>query len=261
MSRSVFPPAASLLSRAWWRLADHPAPLLLLGLGGSAPFAALLLLFLKESEAGSAAPMGLAFAAAGAYLLRWPARLALARWTALEARGMASVPAALGFAAVQLPSACLYGALATLGCLGGLAVVVPFQLSFLAGFAANRFAASGEESAWASLKACGRAPLWGTGMRLICTAFTLWTCLFLLLWQGPGLMLTLASWFLKMDTVAASTLFDSFSWTAAAAVLAWTAADLLWALAWGILAEEWRNLSEGDDLAATLRALETAEAA
>ncbi len=258
----VFPPASVLLSRAWWRLADRPAPVLLLGLGGSAPFAALLLLFLKEAEAGSltgehgAAPMGLAFAVAGAYLLRYPFRLALARWTVLDTEGRASLPAALGFAFVHLPTAVFYGALSTLGFLGGLTIAIPFQGCFLATFALNRFASSREESAWTALKASTRPPLWSIGLRLLSVAATLWLCLFLLFWMAPGTLLALAEWLLKTDTAALASLFGSFSWAAAAGVLALTAVELLWSLAYGLLAEEWRALSEGADLAATLRRLQ-----
>ena len=48
----------------------------------------------------------------------------------------------------------------------------------------------------------------------------------------------------------------SMAWLLCALALAWMAVELLWSVAFGLLAEEWERLSQGTDLAAEIELLE-----
>jgi hypothetical protein len=239
-------------------------------LTGSAPWAVLLLLYLREAREAHvvrgaiAALWPLALGLAGVYFLRYPFRLALARWMACADRGGAEgVPAgrALGWAFLHLPTALLYGAISTLGWILGLVAGFPFLAVFLAGFAFHRFAAS-ETGAWQALQESGRVPLGWIGFRLLTVTTLVCLSVFLILWTGPVYALGLAEWLLKADVASLRVLFGPFSlaWVEVAAVLSLTVAELLWSLAFGLLASEWEALRGGADLAAAFRSLVSREA-
>ena len=268
--RAPFPSASSLLSRAWWFACDHPVPVLFLGLSGSAPWSVLLLLYLREAkeahvvQGGAVAALWpLALGLAGVYFLRFPFRLALARWMAHAGPGgEEGIPAgrALGWALLHFPTALLYGAISTLGWILGLVAGLPFLAVFLVGFAFHRFAAS-ESGAWQVLQEARQVPLAGIGFRLLTVTTLVCLCVFLILWTGPVYALGLAEWLLKADVASLRALFgpSSLVWVEVAAVLSLTVTELLWSLASGLLAAEWEALRGGADLALAFRSLASRE--
>ena len=258
----VLPPAAGLLSRAFWFACDHPLPVLGLGLLGTAPAAALLLLFLREallavftSGEGVAGLLPLASGLAAVSFLRFPFRLALARFMAAGPGG--SVGQSARFALVHLPAALLYGALSTLGWVLGAVLLLPLALAFSATLAFHRFAATGL-TAWEALGDAWRVPTVGLALRLGATCGALVVVVFLVLWTSPGAALGLAEWLVRADVAALREALGpgAPAWTAAALVLSLTAGELLWTLAFGLLAADWQRLTEGSDLAAALDLLE-----
>jgi hypothetical protein len=264
----AFSPAPALLSRAWWYLCDHPGAVAL-GLGGSAPAAAAMLLYAHEATdqvlvhgSTAEAMRPLAFGLAALCLARFPPRLALARWMADRALGTASIPRALGFALVHLPAALLYGAASTLGWILGAALAVPMAATFGAAFALHRFAA-GEDGAWATLSAAVRAPVHAAGFRLLTACTALWLVVFLVAYTSGPAALDLAEWLLSADVAALGAVIghDSPAWIAACAVLALTVAELLWFVAFGLLAAEWGDATTGADIAQGLARIESAELA
>jgi hypothetical protein len=265
LSEALLPRAVTLLSRAVWYTLDHPGPVLLLGLLGSGPPAVLCLMFLRESQesllvAGQtvSALWPLAFGLAAVWFVRFPLRLALARYMAEERRsGRASLLAALGFGLKQAPSALLYGSLSTLGWLGGLALALPFVLTLRASLALQCFAA-GDGSAFDAWREAGRVPATALGLRLLGLMQVLAPWIFVVLWTSPSAALGLGEWLLRLDVAALRALLgvESPSWAATAAVLAVMAAELLWSVAYGLLAANWETLSRGTDLLAQVAALE-----
>ena len=265
LSEAALPRAVTLLSRAVWYTLDHPGPVLLLGLLGSGPPAVLLLLFLRESQesllvpgATVAAVRPLAFGLAAVWFARFPARLALARWmAAARAGGPASLPAALLFALRETPTAVLYGSLSTLGWLGGALLLFPFVWTFRASLAFHRFASS-DLTALGAWRDTARVPASGLGFRLLGLAQLLGLWAFLVLWTSPSTALGLAEWLLRLDVSVWRAFFawDSLAWLGAAGVLALVAVELLWSVAYGLLAASWETLSQGSDLMARLQAFE-----
>jgi len=261
----LFPPATALLSRAVWYVLEQAHGVVVLGLLGSAPFALLLVLFLREAwetllipgtTAASLRP--LAFGLAGVYLLRFPLRLALARWMAEQRHGgQPSLLRALGFALKQAPAAFHYGALSTLGWMLGSVVVLPFVLTLRASLAFHLFAggSGSARQAWAQAR---RVPIVALGFRLSAVASVMFLGLWLVLGSAPGTALSLAEWLLKLNVTALREVlgFASPTWQLGALALSWMAVELVWSVAFGLLAEEWERLSQGSDVLAELQALE-----
>ena len=264
---AVFPAAATLLSRALWYALDHPGPVLGLGLAGSALPAALFLLFLREAQetlffAGSTAetmkPVALGLAAV--YFLRFPSRLALARWMAAARRGRPeSLWGASRFALLHLPSALFYGSLSTLGWIAGAVLIVPLAAVWYAGLAFHTFAASDVTSARDALREVRRIPLGTLGLRLMNVTGVVVLTGFLILWSAPQALLGLAEWLARADVSALRAVVGSTSalWAGTALVLALVLAELLWSVAFGLLAGEWETVSRGADLARELAHLES----
>jgi len=260
----LFPPATTLLSEAL-RFALRAPTATAFGLLGSAPFAVLLVLFLRESYEAVLVPGGdvrgllpLAWGLGAVYLWRYPFRLGLARVMAAErGRVDASPVRALGFALRHLPTALHYGSLAALGVAGGAVVVLPFVWCVRAGFALHVFAA-GELSSREAYRRAAAAPLSLPGFRLASVASLVFLALWLVLWTAPSYALGLAEWLLKLDVTALRELFawNSVVWLLVSLAVAWLVVELLWLIALGLLAEEWERLSAGADLAAELDALE-----
>ncbi len=265
LSQAVLPRAVTLLSRAVWYTLDHPGPVLFLGLLGSGPPAVLMLMFLRESQeslfvAGQtvAAVRPLAFGLAAVWFVRFPLRLALARYMAQEIRdGRASLPAALAFGLKHAPTAVLFGSLSTLGWIGGLVIMLPFVLTLRASLALQRFAAA-DGSAFDAWREAGRVPATALGLRLLGLMQVLAPWVFVVLWTSPVAALGLGEWLLRLDVAALRALLgsDSPAWVLTAAVLALMAAELLWSVAYGLLAASWETLSRGTDLLAQVTALE-----
>ncbi len=261
---SLLPPPSVLLSRAFWFTRDHPDAVVGLGLLGTAPGAALLLLLLREAHefwlvAGQASALApLCFGVAAVYFLRFPFRLALARFMATATRGeRASVLEASAFAFAHLPTSLFYGSVSTLGWLLGAVALFPLIFAFQATLAFHRFAAT-DLSAWAALKDAGRLPVIAIGIRLLAGAAALAFAVFLVLWTTPGAVLGLAEWLLRADVAALRAVVgaSSAAWAAAALIVALTGVELLWTVAFGLLSAEWQKLSGGSDLAAMLDLLE-----
>ena len=263
-----FPPAPALLSRATLYVLDQPTGALTLGLLGSAPFALLAVLFLREAHEatllapGSAAGLfGPALALGAVWLWRYPCRLALAHWMAGQRQGRPpSLGRALLFALAQWPAALQYGCLSTLGWMAGLALVLPLALTLRGSLAFHLFAA-GDASARAAWAEAGRVPARAAGWRLLLTSLVLAVLGLLVIWSAPGTALGLAEWLLRADVSAARELLglDSGAWLLTALALDWMLMELLWSVAWGLAAEEWERLSGGADLARRLAALEGRE--
>jgi hypothetical protein len=232
---------------------------------GSAPVAVLLLLFLREAQetlffqgTTAEALRPLAFGLAGVYFVRFPFRLALARWMAQASHGEEpSLLRALGFAVVHLPTALFYGALSTLGWMLGSIAVVPILGTIRGSLALHRFAAT-ELGAWAALREAGRIPAGRIGLRLIGTAGVLYLCAFLVVWTSPGAALGLAEWLLRAKVAALREVLDPLSppWLAVALVLPLAGVELLWSVAFGLLSSEWSRLCGASDLLASLHELE-----
>jgi hypothetical protein len=261
----LFPPPTALFSSAVWYTLDHLAGVVTLGLCGSAPFALLLVLFLRESYEtvlvpGATTALGpSAFGLAAVYFVRFPLRLALAHWMAAErSGGRASLLRALAFAFRQLPTALCYGALSTIGWLLGSVVVVPFLLTLRASLAFHVFA-GGAQNAGESWRSAGQVPVAAVGWRLSMVASVVYLTLAFVLWSTPGAALGLGEWLLKLNVTALRAVFapSSVAWLLCALSLAWMAVELLWSVAFGLLVEEWERLSQGSDLNAELDALET----
>jgi hypothetical protein len=261
---ALFPPATVLLSRAFWFARDHPGPVIGLGFLGAAPTAALLLLLIREAHESWLAPgavsalLPLSFGVAAVFFLRFPLRLALARWMAQESRGEpASVPSASLFGLVHLPTALFYGGLSTLGWLLGAVFAVPLILAFQGTLALHRFAAT-DLSAWAALQDARQIPVGALGLKLLGAALVLTAALFLVLWTTPQALLGLAEWLFRADVIALREVLGVTSppWGAAALVLAGSAVELLWTLAFGLVSADWQRLAAGSDLAAALDVLE-----
>jgi hypothetical protein len=264
-SESALPSPATLLSRAVWYALEHPGPVLVLGLLGSGPPAVLLLLFLRESQEALLLPGGtvaavrpLAFGLAAVWLARFPARLALARYMAAARAGTsATLREALGFGLRHVPTAILYGSLSTLGWMGGALVFFPFVWTFRASLAFHRFAAS-DLNAFGAWRDAGRVPATALGFRLLGLVQILAAWTFIVVWTSPAAALGLSEWLLRVDVAAWQALlaWDSPAWFVAAGVLALVAVELLWSVAYGLLAANWETLSQGSDLLARLAALE-----
>jgi hypothetical protein len=259
---ALFPSASVLLSRAWWFGCAHPKAVLGLGLLGSAPTAALLLLYLREAHetlllGGEPTTQGLkplAFGLAAVFFTRYPFRMALARWMAGAMEGApVSLPAALGFGLAHTPAALLYASLSILGWVLGAVVLTPYRWVFQSSLAFHRFAA-GRQTPWAAFVEGGRLPLGRLGARLSGAATTLYAVLFFLLWTTPRQALGLAEWLFRLDVAALRPVFalGSGPWLSVALVIPLVAVELLWAIAFGLLASEWQKLSGGSDLQAAL---------
>jgi hypothetical protein len=255
-----------LLSRAWWFACDHPKAVLGLGLLGSAPTAALLLLYLQEALetlllGGAPTTQGLrpvAFGLAAVFFTRYPFRMALARWMAASMEGTpVSLPRALAFGLAHTPAALLYASLSVLGAVLGAFVLVPWLWIYQASLAYHRFAA-GTLSPWAAFAEGGRLPLASLGSRLTGAAVVLFATLFLLLWTTPTQALGLAEWLFRLNVAPLRPVFalSSGPWMAVALVLPLVAVELLWTLAFGLLSAEWQKLSGGSDLHAALLDIE-----
>ncbi len=265
LSEVGLPRATTLASRAIWYTLDHAGPVLSLGLLGSGPPAVLFLLFLRESQESLfvsgqtvAAVRPLAFGLAAVWFVRFPLRLALARYMAAQRReGRASLVGALAFGCRHAPTAVLYGSLSTLGWIGGLVLMLPFVWTLRASLALQRFAA-GEGSAFEAWREAARVPATGVGLRLMGVMQFLAPWLFVVLWTSPAAALGLVEWFLRVDVAALRALLgtDSLTWALTAAVLALMIAELLWSVAYGLLAASWETLSGGADLLAQVTALE-----
>ncbi len=265
---SPFPPAPALLSRATHYALEHPTGVLTLGLLGSAPFALLSVLFLREAHEatllapGSAAGLfGPALGLGALWLWRFPCRLALAHWMAQERQGRApGLGRALLFALVQWPAALQYGCLASLGFMAGLVLLLPLALTLRGSLAFHLFAA-GSSSASQAWSEAGRVPARALGWRLLLASLLLFALGFFVLWTAPGSALGLAEWLLRADVSAARELLglESAAWLLTALALAWILVELLWSVAYGLVAEEWERLSGGADLARRLAQLESRE--
>jgi hypothetical protein len=262
----LFPPATGLLSSALLHALEHADVVVVLGLLGSAPFAVLAVLYLRESyetlllPGGSVASLRpLAFGLAGVYLLRFPLRLALARVMAARRRGEpAGVVRGLGFALVQAPAALYYGCLSTVGWLAGLVVVLPFAVCVRASLAFHLFAA-GRQSAREAYREASHAPVVAVGFRLAGVLLLVYLGFALVAWTTPASALGLAEWLLALDVTALREVFGlgSATWLLVSLASAWLVAELLWSVAFGLLAQEWERLAQGADLAAELHALES----
>ena len=265
----LFPSASSLLSRAWWFTLDHPAEVLLLGLLGSVPFAAPMLFFFREAgetlffEGTTAAAMKpLAFGLAMLYFVRFPFRLALARWMNETLAGRtASIPRTLGWSLLHLPTALLYGAISLQGWLFGSLLVAPFLFTFQSSMAFHRFA-SADLNAWAALKASVRIPVFGLGARLLSVCTLVFAFAFIIIWTSPMAAFTLAEWLFEADVAAMREVFalDSVTWIGISAVFPLVGLEILWCVAFGLLSATWQNLSYGTDLLSALDELEAKEA-
>lgn len=264
-TRALFPSAPVLLSRATLYVLEHPSGVVTLGLLGSAPFALLLVLFLREAHEatllapGSAAGLfGPALGLGALWLWRFPCRLALAHWMAQQRQGRApSLARALLFALLQWPAAVQYGSLATLGFMAGLALVVPLALTLQASLACHLFAA-GQDSASEAWSEAGRVPARAVGWRLLLVSQVLFLLSALVLWTAPGSALGLAEWLLRLDVSAWDELLGpgSAAWLLTVLALAFMLVELLWSVAYGLVAEEWERLSGGADLGQGLTQLE-----
>lgn len=263
---ALFPSASVLLSRAWWFACDHPKAVLGLGMLGSAPTAALLLLFLREVHetlllGGAPTTQGLrplALGLAAVFFTRYPFRMALARWMAgLAEPATVSLPAALAFGLAHTPTALLYASLSVLGWVLGAVIVVPYLWVFQSSLAFHRFAAS-TQTPWAAFREGARLPLGSLGGRLTGVATTLYLALFLLLWTTPAQALGLVEWLFRLDVAGLRPVFalGSGPWFSVALVLPLVVLELLWTIAFGLLAAEWQKLSGGSDLLAALQDLE-----
>lgn len=267
-SAGPFPSAPALLSRATHYLLDRPTGALTLGLLGSAPFALLAVLFLREAHEatllapGSAAGLfGPALGLGALWLWRFPCRLALAHWMAQQRQGRPpSLTRALLFALAQWPAALQYGCLATLGWMAGLALVLPLALTLRGSLALHLFAA-GRSSSSAAWSEAGRVPHGALGWRLLLTNLVLAALGLLVIWSAPGAALGLAEWLLRADVSALRELLglSSGAWLLTALALDWMLVELLWSVAWGLAAEEWERLSGGADLVRRLAGLESRE--
>ena len=104
-------------------------------------------------------------------------------------------------------------------------------------------------------------PARAAGWRLLLTSLVLSALGLLVIWSAPGTALGLAEWLLRADVSAARELLglDSGAWLLTALALDWMLMELLWSVAWGLVAEEWERLSGGADLARRLAALEGRE--
>ncbi|MBI2194625.1 MAG: hypothetical protein HYU36_21810 [Planctomycetes bacterium] len=268
MPRGLFPSAPVLVSRAWWFLCEYPVQVGVLGLMGSAPFAALLLFYVREAEEGhyftgsvSEAMRPVALGLAGVYFARFPFRLALARWMAQTVSGApASSVRALGWAVLHLPTSLFYGAVSTLGWFLGSVLIVPFSLSIQANLAFHRFAVT-RETAWTAFRESSRIPAGGVGSQLLAVSGVLTLCGFLILWMAPAAALGLAEWTVKADVVGLQQVFGLRSppWIAISFLFPLIGVDLLWTVAFGLLHVEWQNLTQGADLLGDLRKLEKEE--
>jgi hypothetical protein len=265
-SAALFPSASVLLSRAWWLACDHPKAVLGLGLLGSAPTAALLLLYLQEAHetlllGGAPTTQGLkpiAFGLAAVFFTRYPFRMALARWMAGSMEGTpVSLPRALAFGIVHAPTALLYASLSVLGWVLGAIVLVPYRWVFQSSLAFHLFAA-GTQSPWAAFRDAGRLPLASLGSRLSGASTVLYLALFVILWTTPSQALGLAEWLFRLNVAPLRPVFalGSGPWFSVAVVLPLVAMEMLWSLAFGLLAAEWRRLSGGSDLQAALQDIE-----
>jgi len=262
---ALFPSAPVLLSHATLYVLEHPAGALTLGLLGSAPFALLLVLFLREAhEATLLAPgsvaglFGPALALGALWLWRFPCRLALAHWMAQQRHGRSpSLARALLFGLAQWPAGLQYGSLSTLGFITGLALIVPLALTLQGSLALHLFAA-GQGSSRQAWDEAGRVPATGVGWRVLLVSQVLFLLSALVLWTGPGSALGLAEWLLRLDVSAWNELFapTSAAWLLTVLALAWMLVELLWSVAYGLVAEEWERISGGADLSRRLAQLE-----
>ncbi len=263
-AKGTFPPAAALLSRSWWYAWDHPVPVILLGLGGAVPVAAMFLLFLQEAHEAtflggtsvrSLRPAALILSAL--YMARYPFRMALARWMALARRGEGSIPQAVGWSLLHLPTSLFYGSYSTLGWLAGTVTLVPFFGTFHANLACHRFAAR-SDGALSTLRAASRVPILGISVRLLSLCQLVCLVVFLVVWTGLPALLGLCEWLLRSDVAALRSVIRlaSAPWAAAGATVALLATGLLWTVAFGLLWEHWEELSEGGDLSSRLAVLE-----
>lgn len=259
----LFPPATVLFSRAYGFLADHPGPVVALGVAGVAPASALGLMFLREAHqswliSGAVSALApLSFALAAAHFVRFPFGMALARYMARASRGEpAGVAEALGFATVHLPASLMFGALGTLGWLLGSVVGLPLLLAHRATLAVHIFAGT-DLTPVGAIREAGRLPfalfarLAGVGLLLLVT-------LFFVAWTTPGALLDLAEWLLRAEVAALREGVgpSSPAWTSAAFVLALGAVQVLWTIAFGAVTAELQKLSLGSDLKAALDTLE-----
>jgi hypothetical protein len=261
----VFSPASHLLSRAYWLARDHPQWVLGFGLLGTAPAAAVFLLLLHESFEALLAPgttLGdlrpLCYGLAGLVFLRFPLRMALARIMAgLTAERSASAAEAARFGLAHAPTALLYGSLSTLGYLVGSLLILPLGLAFQADLAFHRFAAT-TLTPWEAFREAGRLPVTSLGLKLFSSAGLLWIIAFLVLWTAPGAALDLLEWLLRADVAAPRELFGTSSpaWLAAALVLTFAGAEMLFFMAMGLFSAEWQRLAGGSDLRSLLDGLE-----
>jgi hypothetical protein len=262
----LFPPATALLSSALLHTLANAHAFVVPGLLGSAPFAVLAVLYLRESyetillPGGSVASLRpLAFGLAGVYLLRFPCRLALARTMAAVRRGepAGALRAAL-FGVAHAPAALYYGCLSTIGWLAGSVALLPFAVCVRASLAFHLFAA-GRQSAREAYRAAARAPVVGLGFRLSGVLLLAHLGLALVLWTAPASALGLAEWLLKLDVSALDPVLGlgSVTWLLVSLAGAWLATELLWSVAFGLLAAEWERLAQGADLLAELDALES----
>jgi hypothetical protein len=205
----------------------------------------------------------LAFGVAAVYFLRFPFRLALARFMVASARGdAAGVPSALGFALLHAPTALFYGAVATFGWILGSLVALPIVATLHAGLAFHRFAV-GDASALGALREAMRIPSAGVGLKLIGSASVVYLGLFLITWTAPGSALGLAEWLFRADVAALQQLLGlaSPAWLGVALILPLVAVELLFSLAFGLVSREWDRLSAAPDLLARLQLLEARLAA
>lgn len=264
----LFPPATTLLSRAVWYLLEHASGVATLGLLGSAPFALLLVLFLREawetllvSGTTAVALWPLAFGLAGVYLLRFPLRMALAHWMAEQRRGgEPSLPRALGFACLQAPAAFYYGAVSTFGWMAGSVLLLPFALTLRASLAFHLFAGGDDNARDAWREAC-RVPALPLGFRLSAVASVMFLGGWLVVGTAPATALGLLEWLLKLNVTALREVLSlaSPTWLLGSLALSWMAIELVWSVAFGLLAEDWERLSRGSDVLGELQALEARE--
>jgi hypothetical protein len=261
-----FPPASALLSSALLFALEHASAVLPLGLLGSAPFAVALVLYLRECYevlllpgASVAALRPLAFGLAGLYLLRFPFRLALAAFMAGERRAApAGALRSLALGLIEAPAALYYGCLSTLGWLAGAVVLLPFAACVRASLAFQLFAAA-PLSAREAYREAARAPVVPLGFRLAALLSVAFLGLALVIWTAPASALGLGEWLLKLDVTALREVLGlgSATWLLVSLAVAWMGAELLWAVAFGLLAQEWERVAQGADIAAELQALES----
>jgi hypothetical protein len=234
-------------------------------MAGSAPFAVLLLLYTREAGEAHFVPgtvadavVPLALGLGLIYFLRYPFRLALARWMGQTLRGEpASVLRATAWAFAHVPTALLYGSLSTLGWSLGALVFYPALWMLRANLAFHRFA-SATQGAWENLRETERTPLSAFGARLTLVSALLFLVVFLVFWATPGVALDLADWLFKAPVSPLRGLFafSSVPWLSVALVATWVIVETLWSVSFGIVAMEWQNLSRGADLLKALHSLE-----